>query len=100
MHMPIKLHRCKNQWVKLGGHPCWRVEKALIDAGIEYERVPGGWPKHPAILVEKTGVDKYPAIEFEDGTWYRDESKNMAEAIRAGNLDDLHGRTPVAGTHA
>jgi hypothetical protein len=98
--MAVKLHRCKNQWVKLAGHPCWRVEKALIDAGVEYERVPGGWPKHPEILAEKTGVDKYPAIEFEDGTWYRDESKKMAEAIRAGKLDDLHGSTPAAGTHA
>ena len=98
--MAIKLHRCKNQWVKLSGHPCWRVEKALIDAGIEYERVPGGWPKRPGLVKEKTGVDKYPAIEFDDGTWYRDESKQMAESIRAGKLDDMHGHTPASGTPA
>ena len=96
--MAVKLHRCKNQWVKLPGHPCWRVEKALIDAGVEYERVPGGWPGHPDYLVEKTGVDKYPAIEFDDGTWYRDESKNMAAVIRDGRLDEMHGKTPAAGT--
>jgi hypothetical protein len=96
--MAVKLHRCKNQWVKLGGHPCWRVEKALIDAGVEYERVPGPWPGHPENLPEKTGVDKYPAIEFEDGTWYRDESKNMAAAIRDGRLDEMHGKTPAAET--
>ena len=98
--MAIKLHRCKNQWVKFAGHPCWRVEKALVDAGVEYERVPGGWPKRPADVKENTGVDKYPAIEFEDGTWYRDESKNMAEAIRAGKLGDMHGKTPASETAA
>jgi hypothetical protein len=29
--MGVKLHRCRFQFVKLAGHPCWRVEKALID---------------------------------------------------------------------
>jgi hypothetical protein len=100
MDMPIKLHRCKNQWVKFSGHPCWRVEKALLDAGVEYERVPGAWPKRSELMIEKTGVDKYPAIEFEDGTWYRDESKNMARAIRDGRLDQMHGKTPAAGSAA
>jgi hypothetical protein len=94
----VKLHRCKNQWVKFSGHPCWRVEKALMDAGVDYERVPGPWPGHPDGLAEKTGVAKYPAIEFDDGTWYRDESKNMAAAIREGRLDEMHGKTPAAGT--
>ena len=42
--MAIKLYRCKNLWVKSGGHPCWRVQKALDDAGIEYEIVVGPWP--------------------------------------------------------
>ena len=96
--MAVKLHRCKNQWVKFAGHPCWRVEKALIDAGVEYERVPGHGRSARSYLVEKTGVDKYPAIEFDDGTWYRDESKNMAAAIREGRLDEMHGKTPAAGT--
>ena len=96
--MAVKLYRCRNQWVKLSGHPCWRVEKALIDVGVEYERVPGSWPKRSDLLVEKTGVDKYPAIEFDDGTWYRDDSKEMAAAIRAGKLDELHGKTPAAET--
>src|SRR5919204_208322 len=35
--MAIKLHRCKNVWVKFGGHPCWKVQKALDDMGIQYE---------------------------------------------------------------
>jgi glutathione S-transferase len=93
--MAMKLHRCKNEWVKLSGHPCWRVEKALIDAGIPYERVPGPWPKRPEELVAKTGVNKYPAIEFDDGSWYRDESKEMAAVIRAGRLEEMHGKTPA-----
>ena len=39
--MAVKLHRCKNVWVKVGGHPCWRVQKALDEAGVQYEVVPG-----------------------------------------------------------
>ena len=71
-----------------------------MDAGIEYERIPGPWPKRSELMLEKTGVDKYPAIEFEDGTWYRDESKDMAETIRAGRLDQMHGKTPAAEASA
>jgi hypothetical protein len=92
--MAIKLHRCRNQWVKLPGHPCWRVEKALMEMGVDYERVPGGWPKRPKTVQEHTGVDKYPAIESEDGSWYRDQSTKMAETIRAGRLNEVHGKTP------
>jgi len=85
--MAIKLHRCSNQWVKIGGHPCWRVEKALMDMGIEYERVPGPLSKAKrSVVTEGTGQSKYPAIQFEDGTWYREESKDMADRIRAGQL--------------
>jgi hypothetical protein len=88
--MAVKLHRCNAQWVKIGGHPCWKVEKALIDQGIEYERVPGpGMPwqrKQRTRLIELTGGTLYPAIEFEDGRVYREESKDMAERIRAGTL--------------
>ena len=42
--MPVKLHRCPNMWAKFGGHPCWKVQKALDDQGIEYEVVKGSWP--------------------------------------------------------
>ena len=85
--MAIKLHRCSNQWVKLGGHPCWRVEKALMDMGIEYERVPGPLSRGKrAVLKEGTGQEKFPAIQFEDGTWYREESKEMERRIREGRL--------------
>jgi hypothetical protein len=94
--MAVKLHRCKNTWVKFSGHPCWRVQKALDDAAVDYERVLLPWPGRGKREnnVAHTGQDKYPAIEFEDGTWYRAESKEMADAIRAGRLDELHGVTP------
>jgi len=93
--MAVKLHRCGNEWAKFGGHPCWRVEKALIDTGVEYELEPGPWfGKRPEML-EHTGTRMYPAIEFEDGTWYRAESKDMAAAIRSGKLNEMHGKTPA-----
>ena len=38
----IKLHRCSAMWVKIGGHPCWRVQKALDESGTEYEVVQEG----------------------------------------------------------
>jgi hypothetical protein len=87
--MAVKLHRCGWEWVKLDGHPCWRVEKALIESGTDYERVPGPHSRGKRDVVrEGTGQTKYPAIEFEDGSWYRAESKEMAETIRAGKLDE------------
>ena len=94
--MAVKLHRCKNVWAKFGGHPCWKVQKALDDMGVDYEVVRLPWPgrgKRENIL-QHTGQEQYPAIEFEDGTWYREESKDMAETIRAGKLNEKHGVVP------
>jgi glutathione S-transferase len=85
--MAIKLHRCSTMWVKIDAHPCWRVQKALDEEGIEYEVVKG--PLRPGKrddLEQLSGQRKYPAIEFEDGRVYRDESADMAERIRAGEL--------------
>ena len=85
--MAVKLHRCGGQWVKIKGHPCWKVEKALMDMGIEYERVPGPRPKKQRTMLQtQTGQPKYPAIQFEDGSWYREESKDMERTIREGKL--------------
>lgn len=96
--MAVKLHRCSGQWVKIKMHPCWRVEKALIDSGVEYERVPGpGRPRDKrTTLIEGTGQSSYPAIQFEDGTWYREESKDMAQAIRDGKLMEHAGASAPA----
>jgi hypothetical protein len=85
--MAVKLHRCSGQWVKIKAHPCWKVEKALMDMGIEYERVPGPQSRSKRdAMVELTGQKKYPAIQFEDGSVYREESKDMERTIREGRL--------------
>ena len=85
--MVVKLHRCRWVWYKLA-HPCWTVQKALDEQRIEYEIVreptyPRGRRKD---IIEHTGQHHLPAIEFEDGSWYREESKDMAARIRAGKL--------------
>jgi glutaredoxin len=87
----VKLHRCSAIWVKIGGHPCWRVQKALQDQGIEHEVVQEGSAFKSSSrenTIERTGQKKFPWIEFDDGSVYREESKDMAETIRAGKLDE------------
>jgi len=95
----VKLLRCSAEWVKIGGHPCWRVEKALIDQGVEYEIVAGAalpWQRdRRRELIEKTGGNRYPAIEFENGTVYREESNDMVATIRSGRLFE-HAGAPEA----
>jgi len=98
--MAVKLHRCSNQWVKIKGHPCWRVEKALMDMGVDYERVLGPLSKSKRDTVfAGTGQRLYPDIQFEDGTWYREQSKEMEKTIRAGKLMEKAGgqTAPTAG---
>jgi glutathione S-transferase len=85
--MAVKLHRCSTMWVKIDAHPCWRVQKALDEQGVEYEVVKG--PLRTGrrdALDQLSGQRKYPVIEFEDGRVYREESAQMAEKIRAGEL--------------
>ncbi len=85
--MAIKLHRCSVMFAKIDAHPCWRVQKALDEQGIEYEVVTG--PLRPSKrdeLEELSGQRKYPTIEFEDGRVYREESAQMAARISAGEL--------------
>jgi hypothetical protein len=43
-----------------------------------------------------TGQRLYPAIEFEDGTVYRADSKEMAAKIRAGELGSTSTADPVS----
>jgi len=85
--MPVKLHRCSTMWMKIGGHPCWRVQKALDKEGVEYEVVKGPVSRSKRDeIVALSGQRLYPVIEFEDGSVYRDQSKKMAERIQAGKL--------------
>ena len=85
--MAIRLHRCPSMWLKISGHPCWRVQKALDEAGIEYEVV-----KHSHLrgrrdeVEEKTGQRALPVIELDDGRWIREDSKDLEARIREGRL--------------
>jgi glutathione S-transferase len=86
--MAVKLHRCSTTWLKIEGHPCWRVQKALDEKGIDYELV-----KHPGFprgrrteVKEMTGQTRLPVLELEDGRLIREESKDLAQKIRAGEL--------------
>lgn len=79
-------------WVKVNAHPCWKVQKALDERGIEYEVVKGPLRGGKRDELERlSGQRKYPVIEFEDGRVYREESKDMAERIRAGKLFEEPG---------
>jgi glutaredoxin len=94
--MTVKLHRCPNVWVK-GPHPCWKVQKALDEAGVDYEVV-----KHPFRRSKRdeyialTGQKLFPAIELEDGTVIRRESGELVEMVRSGQLGAQPGSPGAA----
>ncbi len=84
----IKLHRCPFTWPRGGRCHCTPVQRALDDAGVDYEIV-----KEPSLprsrrkrVRELSGQLYLPVIEFEDGSVYRDESHAMAARIRSGKL--------------
>ena len=86
--MAVKLHRCSSMWAKSQKHPCWRVQSALDEAGVQYEIVKEmpllRWRRKTVIA--GTGQSRLPAIQLEDGSWYRSESAEMAAEIRDGRL--------------
>ncbi len=95
--MAIKLHRCSGMWARLGAHPCWRVQKALDETGVAYELVKEGSAFRKASRAnteQRTGQSKFPWIEFEDGTVYREEFADMARTIREGRLDEKRAGPP------
>lgn len=95
--MAVKLHRCSLHFFKLDAHPCWRVQKALDEQGVEYEVVAGPLlPGRRDDLKRLSGQNKYPTIELEDGSAYREESKDMAATIRAGKLFEGRGESAPA----
>jgi glutaredoxin len=88
----IKLYRCPNMWVKISGHPCWKVQKALDEQGIDYEVVKGPQRRGQRDALEQlSGQRQYPVIELEDGTVYREQSSDMAARIRRGELLEAQG---------
>ena len=85
--MRVELHRCPVLFSKSNGHPCWKVQRALDEAGIEYEIV-----KQPAFRRRRkdyealTGQRLLPAIELEDGTILHEESDALVARIAEGRL--------------
>jgi hypothetical protein len=68
------------------------VQKALNEQGIDYAIVKG--PSRPGkrvALEQLSGQRLYPVIEFENGSVYREESKDMAATIRSGRLAEKRG---------
>ena len=96
--MAVKLYRCSTMWIK-GPHPCWKVQKALDEAGIEYELVKGPVRRSKRTEYEQlTGQKLYPAIVLEDGTVIRRDSKESVEMIRSGQLEAAPpAQAPSAG---
>ena len=89
--MAIKLHRCPISFLKYEGHGCWAVQKALDEAGVEYEVVKSPLRRSKRTEVKRlTGQEVVPVIEFEDGTAVRAEGKELAEMIRSGELLEGH----------
>ena len=93
--MAVKLHRCKNVWVK-GPHPCLKVQKALDEQGVNYEIVKEKYLGPREETVSRTGQKRFRWIEFEDGSVYREESKDMAARIREGKLTEAPRKQPAA----
>ena len=89
----VKLHRCPFTFLKTDMDACWKVQKALDEQGIEYELI-----KEPSLprgrrkdVIEISGQERLPVIEFEDGSAYREESADMAATVRAGKLFEKQG---------
>lgn len=95
----VKLHRCPFTFVHNNLDHCWKVQKALDDQGIDYEIVKA--PVYPrgrrTEVIELSGQQMLPVIEFEDGSAYRAESAEMAETINAGKLFEHAGAGAASG---
>jgi glutathione S-transferase len=94
----VKLHRCPFTFVHNDLDSCWKVQKALEEQGIEYEVV-----KEPILprsrrkdVIRMSGQHWLPVIEFDDGSAYRAESKDMAETISTGKLFEQGSSAPGA----
>lgn len=62
--MAVKLHRCNLMFIK-GGHPCWRVQKALDEASVDYEIVTEPLRRgRRTEVIQKTGQKLVPVIEL------------------------------------
>ena len=89
----VKLHRCPVTFLHTDIDSCWKLQRELDAQGIDYEVVkeplyPRGRRKD---VIAATGQEMLPAIEFEDGSWYREETGDMVETVRSGRLFERGG---------
>ena len=85
----VKLHRCSWTFLHLNVDACWKVQRQLDAAGIEYEVVKHGWGRKRPKVQELSGQQKLPVLELQNGEVYREESAEMAERVRAGGIGAL-----------
>lgn len=89
----VRLHRCPLTFLHTDMDACWKVQRALDEQGIDYEVIKA--PLYPRgrrkDVIEISGQQMLPVIEFEDGSAYRAESGEMARSIAAGKLFDQRG---------
>ena len=79
--MAVKLYRCSTMWIK-GPHPCWKVQKALDDAGIEYELVKG-----PVRRSKRTEYEQLTGNEAVPGDRARGRDRDQ-EGFEGADRDD------------
>ena len=92
----VVLYRCPLAFMKGEWHGCHAVQKALEEQGIEHEvRTASMRKSRRTDVVNASGQATVPAIEFADGTGYRDEGKTMAAEIRGGPPLRAPGRRPA-----
>ena len=92
--MAVKLHRCPSIWVKTKGHPVLEGAEGARRPGhrLRARRRGRGRAGRAARPCSKAPARRsYPAIEFENGTWYREQSKEMERTIREGRLMEKAG---------
>ncbi len=91
----VKLHRCRFTFVRSKTlSACYRVQSALDDRGIEYEIVTEPYlpRRRRKELIGLSGQVLLPVVEFQDGSTYRAESKDMAAAIYESRLFEHRGQ--------
>jgi hypothetical protein len=84
--MPATLHTCPLTWLRIPTHYCYRAERALQGAGLEYVRV-----THPLLcgrrvaLRDQTGQSLLPVLITEHGDQIAPVTEIIA-ATRDGRL--------------
>jgi hypothetical protein len=85
----VKLHRCSWTFLHTDIDACWKLQRALVDQGIDFEIAKQGYGKGARPAVEELSGQRWlPVIEFEDGSAYRAETDEMVKRVRAGELFD------------